>query len=470
MGFSCEMDAFMKLLRFEAKNVHNHLDFNISFNQDVNFIAGLNGAGKTTALNLIVSMLKPSIEELAELSFSEAKLTLTVSESLSFDIVATQVGDVLELSVSTLPSETLIASLQEFRGSRERVSAKKFRSNKVFGFISSLPPPMFLSLDRRFIKAASPSDFVSISHFWGEEKQKKTDVDSGMDEALQLITKKSSKVKDSQALEDKKLRDRIILDSFHVAHESSGASLPKSNTPRDLKLKQKTIKAALLALEFKSDDFEQMYDSFFENLISLSKSVYEVFDKHNSDAAKSSATSRKKGVSGIPISGKSDVLSLESSKILGKWFSNSHQMARIDRLLKMIEEYEQAKTAISSDLAKLEHLINLFLKQTSKNIEITSGGEVSISISGTERPLTILSSGERQILIMLTHLCLNDLLPQSGIFIVDEPELSLHISWQDMFLEAVQAAGPDLQIILATHSPAIIGGRNSFYVPLNGGI
>lgn len=460
----------MKLLRFEAKDVHGHLNFNISFNQDVNFIAGLNGAGKTTALNMIVSMLKPSVEELAELSFSEATLTLTVSENLSFDIVAKQIGDVLDLSVSTLPDEVVSASLQDFRGSRERASARKFRGNKAFHFIKSLPPPMFLSLDRRFIKAASPNDFDSISYFWSEEKQKAWDADSGMNEALELISKKSSKVKDNQALEDKKLRDRIILDSFHIASERSGAALPKSTTPRDLKLKQKTIKAALLALEFKSDEFEQMYDSFFDNLISISKSVYEVFDKPKLEADKPNSTSKKKGTNAVAVPRKTEPLSLESSKILGKWFSNSHQMARIDRLLKMIEEYEQAKTAISSDLAKLEHLINLFLKQTNKKIEITSSGEVSISISGTERPLTVLSSGERQILIMLTHLCLNELLPQSGIFIVDEPELSLHISWQDMFLEAVQAAGPDLQIILATHSPAIIGGRNSFYVPLNGGI
>lgn len=106
----------MKLLRFEAKDVHGHLNFNIFFNQDVNFIAGLNGAGKTTALNMIVSMLKPSIEELAELSFSEATLTLTISENLSFDIVAKQVGDLLELSVSTLPDEILTANLLEFRG------------------------------------------------------------------------------------------------------------------------------------------------------------------------------------------------------------------------------------------------------------------------------------------------------------------------------------------------------------------
>ncbi|MNZ78825.1 hypothetical protein D3C78_974140 [compost metagenome] len=90
-------------------------------------------------------------------------------------------------------------------------------------------------------------------------------------------------------------------------------------------------------------------------------------------------------------------------------------------------------------------------------------------INKQKREIDILSSGESQILIMLAHLVLNKGLPRNGVFIVDEPELSLHISWQDMFVESVQAANPDLQIILATHSPAIIGGRNEMYVPLNGG-
>jgi predicted ATP-binding protein involved in virulence len=42
---------------------------------------------------------------------------------------------------------------------------------------------------------------------------------------------------------------------------------------------------------------------------------------------------------------------------------------------------------------------------------------------------------------------------------VDEPELSLHIKWQELFVTAVQEASPKLQLILATHSPSIILDR-----------
>lgn len=462
----------MKLLRFTAKNVHEYINFDIKFNTDVNFIAGLNGSGKTTALNLISSMLAPSIEELAKIKFEEATLYLTTSDTISFSITAKQYNDTLELSTSALPDEQPItASLQEFRHSRDRSSTNKFRGLKTFSFISNLPSPMFLSLDRRFIKEVTSNDSSPLSFMIFDEKPRSTDTDGSMKEALELISKKSAELKDKQTLEDRKLRDKIILDSFHVDDRlSSGMALPNTKTPHELKTKQKTIKSTLIGLDFRTEEFESMYDNFFDNLISLSKNVSELFNTSKIEATKSSATTKKRGVASIPANFRAEPVTLENSQILGKWFANSHQMARIDRLLKLIDEYEKAKTEIYRPLVKFETLVNTFLEQTDKKIEVTNRGEVTIFIAKTERSLTILSSGERQILIMLAHLSLNALLPQSGIFIVDEPELSLHISWQDMFLEAVQAAGPDLQIILATHSPAIIGGRNEYYIPLNGGI
>ncbi|WP_433786031.1 AAA family ATPase [Pseudomonas frederiksbergensis] len=460
----------MKLLKFTATNVHGYINFDIEFNKDVNFIAGLNGSGKTTALNLISSMLAPSIEELVKIKFDEATLHLNINDTISFSITAKQQNDSIELSTSALPEEPVIsANLQEFRHSKDRSSANKFRSLKTFSFISSLPSPMFLSLDRRFIKEVTSYDSSPLSVIF-EEKSRSADADGSMKEALELISKKSAELKDKQTLEDRKLRDKIILDSFHVYDRNmTGMALPNSKTPLELKAKQKTIKNTLISLDFKTEEFEEMYDNFFDNLIGLSKNVFELFSKPRPDSTKSSATQKKKGVASIPPP-KSASVTFENSQSLGKWFANSHQMARIDRLLKLIDDYEKAKTEIYRPLVKFETLVNSFLEQTDKKIKVTNRGEVTIFIGGFERSLTILSSGERQILIMLAHLSLNSMLPQSGIFIVDEPELSLHISWQDMFLEAVQAAGPELQIILATHSPAIIGGRNQYYIPLNGGI
>ncbi|MEF1260655.1 AAA family ATPase, partial [Vibrio harveyi] len=66
----------MKLLRFEAQAVHDYLDFNVDFRPDVNFFAGLNGSGKTTALKMIMAMLTPSLEQLREIEFSVSRLVI----------------------------------------------------------------------------------------------------------------------------------------------------------------------------------------------------------------------------------------------------------------------------------------------------------------------------------------------------------------------------------------------------------
>jgi predicted ATP-binding protein involved in virulence len=62
--------------------------------------------------------------------------------------------------------------------------------------------------------------------------------------------------------------------------------------------------------------------------------------------------------------------------------------------------------------------------------------------------------------VILTHLAFNRQAKRANILIIDEPELSLHLRWQELFVDAVASASPGLQVILATHSPSIIKGRN----------
>jgi predicted ATP-binding protein involved in virulence len=67
-----------------------------------------------------------------------------------------------------------------------------------------------------------------------------------------------------------------------------------------------------------------------------------------------------------------------------------------------------------------------------------------------------LSSGEAQLFVIMTHLFFNPLAQEGNVFIIDEPELSLHIQWQELFVNSVMAANPNVQFIMATHSPSII--------------
>lgn len=75
--------------------------------------------------------------------------------------------------------------------------------------------------------------------------------------------------------------------------------------------------------------------------------------------------------------------------------------------------------------------------------------------SGSGRPLSLssLSSGERQVLTMI--FCASRLAEDNGIFLVDEPELSLHIDWQRGILSEVMRQAGSRQVIACTHSPEV---------------
>lgn len=58
--------------------------------------------------------------------------------------------------------------------------------------------------------------------------------------------------------------------------------------------------------------------------------------------------------------------------------------------------------------------------------------------------------------MIITHLAFNPSAQLANVCIVDEPELSLHVEWQELFVDTLRAANPKVQLILATHSPSII--------------
>ena len=65
-----------------------------------------------------------------------------------------------------------------------------------------------------------------------------------------------------------------------------------------------------------------------------------------------------------------------------------------------------------------------------------------------------LSSGEKQMLIILLTVLVQNRKP--FVLFMDEPEVSLHVEWQERLIELVVDLNPNVQVILTTHSPAVI--------------
>ena len=79
-----------------------------------------------------------------------------------------------------------------------------------------------------------------------------------------------------------------------------------------------------------------------------------------------------------------------------------------------------------------------------------------------------LSSGEQHELVLLYELLFK--VENPALILIDEPEISLHVAWQRAFLKDLQevAALGDFNVVLATHSPQIIGNRSDLTIELQG--
>jgi predicted ATPase len=74
----------------------------------------------------------------------------------------------------------------------------------------------------------------------------------------------------------------------------------------------------------------------------------------------------------------------------------------------------------------------------------------------SDQPVTLaeLSSGEKQVVSLLSHVFLEQGDPFS--LIIDEPELSLSVSWQTRFLPDILSSPRCKMLLAVTHSPFII--------------
>lgn len=113
---------------------------------------------------------------------------------------------------------------------------------------------------------------------------------------------------------------------------------------------------------------------------------------------------------------------------------------------------EEATEASAYKTMFLDLVDDLF-SETGKRIDRTSN-ELSFVQFGEQLSPYKLSSGEKQMLIILLTALTQDRQPY--VLFMDEPEASLHFEWQKRLIDMVLQLNPNVQIILTTHSPAVV--------------
>ena len=110
-------------------------------------------------------------------------------------------------------------------------------------------------------------------------------------------------------------------------------------------------------------------------------------------------------------------------------------------------------TLISQPKTKFQNLVDELFGETGKTI-IRKSNEILFEQDGDTLYPYQLSSGEKQMLVILLTVLVQD--NRRGVLFMDEPEVSLHVEWQQRLIGLIRELNPNVQIVLTTHSPAMI--------------
>ena len=124
---------------------------------------------------------------------------------------------------------------------------------------------------------------------------------------------------------------------------------------------------------------------------------------------------------------------------------------------RIIAELQAGRTdaaqALSAKKTRFQDIVDDLFSETGKHI-VRTENEIRFTQIG-EIPMPYqLSSGEKQMLAILLTVLVEDDLPY--VLFMDEPEVSLHIEWQKRLIDLILELNPHVQIILTTHSPAVV--------------
>lgn len=329
--------------------------------------------------------------------------------------------------------------------------ASQKASHPVLRAISSLPTPMFLGIDRRSSLGIGRSILSRQARF-GRNIFSKSLAGSLAAAANMAETRYRDALIQSGRVGERLQREMLLGLLGSEANEFALQNTLRLPTHEDVSEMQRVRR-----------DIKSIADIMRVPVIEVQKRLIPLLDLLQSLANEIPAeTDLQRAFS-------SDGDNSAVISAVASWNANQPHLLRVKFISEKVARYNTLRENIMSPTETYRELVNKFLFDSGKVIKFGEDGQIGVEIDGVVGPRSIssLSSGEAQIFVILTHLSFNPAAQKNNVFIIDEPELSLHVQWQEMFVESVQAANPNIQYILATHSPSIILEKTSSCIDIS---
>jgi predicted ATPase len=454
----------MKIRKFSAVNLNGYINFRqLHFDPQLTFLVGINGSGKTSLIRAIMALITPDVDWLMTAAFEKVSVEVEIGQDI-IEVHASKSSDGcrvsflrngLAVSSFDLNSQTYTRLVRdreewEFDDDVEPITISESYSRipdgiEVFDQIKRLPTPIFLGLDRTTLgpdrtHASRPRRIRSTRRM---HPTIRSFLDESVAQAEALALEAQRSAQSQRARLASKLREDILLSLFRDPKAAS-SGMPRHGEAKRHDRARRSLKEAFSFMGLPADRISAAIDPFYSELIGLAsvlsgKSVQQIFQ--------------------------SDDQTLRNRWM--EWQSFQQQLYLVNGVDELVSEFNRSVKIIFMAIRKYEDILNSFFFDSKKKLRLTEDFDIELDLpSGKTGDVYFLSSGERQLFVLITALMFNDDADQADLVIIDEPELSLHIKWQESFVGSLMDANPHAQLIMATHSPSIISGRQEYCVSL----
>ena len=395
---------------WNVKNISN------VFNEDVNILIGGNGSGKTTFLRIVESLLNLDLASIEEIIFDEVSIIVKGEED-NVIIVQRLMEDMVTYvyRYTFSDGETIDIKTSDVRMNYRSRLASRGIYQHLKEKLDGLVHVSWLSINR-ISESTDRSDRRLMD-------SNRTDVDLKLAILMNQIISYRLQLETKVNVRTKKFNEDIVS---LLLYSQSYDSLPTFEQIQKIKSYSKEDIVTELHKVFSYFGDPRLHTEEIKNHAEKITHVVEKLD--NKDGHFTAE----------------EMLSLSL-------------MSRTLAILSLSADYQAEKAKILEPITMYLEIVGQYLRDKRIELNATTSElipHVRIGLK-RERPLDVnaLSSGEKQILILLTETLIQQ--SQPYIFIADEPELSLHIEWQRNLINSIRSLNPNAQIIFATHAPEI---------------
>jgi len=395
---------------------------NTDFFDDTTIFIGNNGTGKTTLINIIQSVLTVDLEMLWTLDFKKAKFILfnkKLKRTISIEKKQDRYyNEIVLYKISNRSYEFPLLASSDARQRRRLNSRHEEALSELKEELSNIACVSWLSVHREMADKE-----VEQNRFY-YNKQSSTSGINPIDMRL------------------KGLMDRLTRYLFELQSKSGRLSI---------KFQRDVLATMLFNEEFDTFNLEDASQFDLESLKEKLTGAYSELGVKGDEINKKIHVHIKKigeSIETLKNPSESNTYYVKDVMPLSSYYRTRH-------IVDLSTKLESLKQKIFNPVDVFIKILRDFISD--KNFELKPAREGSLVVSKNNEPINIqdLSSGEKQIMILLTETLLQR--GRKYILIADEPELSLHVTWQRKLLGAIRTINNNTQIVVATHSPEIAG-------------